>query len=66
MSHIFAVLLWALAATGSHNACESFALSVDADPSACAVSLPPPEETAGEVKRTIDVQPHRRRISNGF
>lgn len=65
MSHIIAILLWALAATGATDACNTVAVTADAEAAVC-MAPPPAEPDTSTVKKTIDARPHTRRISNGF
>ncbi len=66
MSHILAIFLWAIAATGSSDTCAALAVASDADVTVCATPAPPP---ASESETRVDVSrhdPRTRRISNGF
>jgi len=66
MSHILAIFLWAIAATGASDTCTAIADASDVDVTVCATPAPPPE---AEPERRLDVSrrdARTRRISNGF
>lgn len=66
MSHILAIFLWAIAATGASDTCTAIADASDVDVTLCATPAPPPE---AESEKLMDVNrrdPRTRRISNGF